>query len=144
MQHLSRLPELWIDVIGTIGSEKQLQRELSRLSLPAQITPYRSRRGLKVSNFQTKDLHKIVYKLNYQSRLASRVFVPCIYNKSPMKDPKDLYRLASNVPWKDFIQPSQTFAIDANINRSQVFDNSLYVAQVIKDAIVDQLKIGTF
>ena len=48
----------------------------------------------------------------------------------------------SRIDWQDFIGPGQTFAITPVVNRS-TFEHSLFVAQLTKDAIVDQFRNRT-
>lgn len=79
----------------------------------------------------------ILYRVNYGSRLASRVLLPlarfkCFHQKS-------LYHGASNIDWSLYLAKGQTFAIDANVNHAEL-RNSLFAAQVVKDAICDQLR----
>lgn len=78
-----------------------------------------------------------IFKINYCSRLAGRVLMPI--SRFRCFDQKALYRGGRDVDWSLYIPPRKTFAIDANVKHRQL-RNSLYAAQVLKDAICDQLK----
>src|SRR4029079_10752941 len=89
---------------------------------------------VEYDNFDT------IYKINYQSRLASRVLLPL--TKFDTFNAKTLYKGASAIDWKRFIPRGKTIAIDANVTHKQL-RNSLFAAQVVKDAICDQLREKT-
>lgn len=78
-----------------------------------------------------------IYKINYLSRIATRVLLPLAQFSCP--DTETLYREAKKIPWLDFLDEKKTFAIDANINHPQI-RHSLYGAQLIKDAICDVIR----
>lgn len=81
-----------------------------------------------------------IYRINYCSRLASRVLLPLMLFSCGGAD--DLYESTSKVSWTQFIKPGKTFAIDANVSHPNL-RNSLYAAQVVKDAICDQYREKT-
>ena len=78
-----------------------------------------------------------VYKINYMSRLASRVLTPIEHFK--VWDDRTLYRDARKIDWSAYLSPKVTFAIDFSVDHP-AFRNSLYAAQVLKDAICDQFR----
>lgn len=78
-----------------------------------------------------------IFKVNYLSRLATRVLLPLAQFACP--DTDTLYNEAKKIPWADYIDISKTFAIDANINHPQI-RHSLYGAQLVKDAICDVIR----
>lgn len=78
-----------------------------------------------------------IYLINYASRLASRVLLPL--EKFRCQDRKSLYQSTMNIDWVPFFEGKKTFAIDANVQHREL-RNSLYAAQVMKDAICDQLR----
>ncbi len=78
-----------------------------------------------------------IYRINYCSRLASRVLLPLI--RFPCRDRESLYKGASQVDWLRYIKNGKTFAIDANVTHRDL-TNSLFAAQVVKDAICDQFR----
>src|SRR5207247_1418671 len=46
------------------------------------------------------------------------------------------------IDWSQFLKSGYTFAIDANVNHREL-RNSLFAAQVVKDAICDQMRKHT-
>lgn len=80
---------------------------------------------------------RLMYRVNYCSRTALRILVPLIIFE--IKDQKDFYDQVFSFSWEEYIDPSQTLAVDAVISFT-VFTNSQYVAQKAKDAIVDRLR----
>ena len=83
-----------------------------------------------------------VYRVNYESRIASRVLWPLA--QAPCRDRTDLYNAVLTVDWSRYISQLQTFAIDV-VGAHPAFDNTLFAAMVVKDAICDQFrkKFGT-
>lgn len=80
-----------------------------------------------------------IYHINYCSRIAARVLMPLLSFKCFNKD--DLYKHIKNFNWQNFFNNQQTLAIDANVNHHSL-KNSLFAAQIVKDAICDNLKIN--
>lgn len=78
-----------------------------------------------------------IFKVNYLSRLATRVLLPLAQFSCP--DTETLYNEAKKIPWADYIDVTKTFAIDANIKHPQI-RHSLYGAQLVKDAICDIIR----
>ncbi len=78
-----------------------------------------------------------IFKVNYLSRLATRVLLPLAQFSCP--DTESLYNEAKKIPWLDYLDETKTFAIDANINHPQI-RHSLYGAQLVKDAICDVIR----
>lgn len=89
-------------------------------------------RGVYVEVPKISDL----YRLNYCLRLASRVLFPLLEFKCQGKE--DLYEAALQLKWFPYFRSAKTFAIDANVDHPKL-RNSLFAAQVMKDAICDQL-----
>lgn len=83
---------------------------------------------------------KTMYKVNLHCRTALRVLKP-IYAFEAM-DEHALYKKAYDIPWTNFLELHQTFAIDAIVN-SPHFNHNKYVALKVKDAIVDQFRNKT-
>jgi len=83
---------------------------------------------------------RLLYNTVLWSRLAMRLLRPFAGFYAP--DEKALYREVSRIDWMDFIGPGQTFAITAVVHKS-TFEHSLFVAQLTKDAIVDQFRKRT-
>jgi len=80
---------------------------------------------------------RLMYQVNYCCSTALRILVPLL--TFDVRDQKDFYDQVSAYPWEEYIDPSQTLAVDAVISFT-VFTNSQYVAQKAKDAIVDRLR----
>jgi putative N6-adenine-specific DNA methylase len=81
-----------------------------------------------------------IYRLNYASRLASRVLLPL--TRFRCLDRHSLYRHTSEIDWTQYLKGNWTFAIDANVHHREL-RNSLFAAQVMKDAICDQMRQRT-
>ena len=80
---------------------------------------------------------ELIYRVNYCSRFAGRVLQPLARFRCPSRDA--LYKGIGEVAWSPLIPPGKTFAIDANVTH-KALRNSLFAAQVAKDAICDQLR----
>ena len=78
-----------------------------------------------------------MYKANLSLRTALKVLKPIktfkVFNE------KQLYRELYDIDWLDYFNSSQTFAFDTTMN-SDVFNNSLFVSQRSKDALVDKFR----
>jgi len=80
---------------------------------------------------------RTLYKINYESRLVTRVLVPLIQFECHSE--RYLYKTASQIKWDDLLNPSTTFAVFSSTANSSI-KHSKYAALCIKDAIVDNLK----
>lgn len=78
-----------------------------------------------------------IYKLNYLCRTALKVLVNIAKFKAANQ--VELYEQVKKIDWTEFMDVDQTFAIDSNIFNSN-FNNSMFVSQKTKDAIVDQFR----
>jgi putative N6-adenine-specific DNA methylase len=78
-----------------------------------------------------------LYKINYTSRLLSRVLAPLI--TFPCRTTNYLYQRAKKIHWEDFCSLEKTFAISASVSNSRI-TNSLYASQCLKDAIADYFR----
>lgn len=112
------------------GMEQLLAQELGTLGYTQGIT------GFRGVNLQNIDLEAI-YRINYQSRLAGRVLLPL--SRFYCQNEKTLYVGAGKIDWLAYIPEGKTIAIDANVNHPKL-RNSLFAAQVVKDAICDQIR----
>ena len=81
-----------------------------------------------------------IYKINYGSRIASRVLLPLHHFRCFNQD--QLYASVKEIDWMPFFRKAHTLAIDANVTHKYL-RNSLFAAQVAKDAICDQLRERT-
>ena len=114
------------------GLEELLADELYQLG--ADITHIGSRAVEFIGD------QRLLYEVALWSRLSMRLLRP--FAAFYAADEKALYREVSRIDWQDFIGPDQTFAITSVVNRS-TFEHSLFVAQLTKDAIVDQFRART-
>lgn len=73
-------------------------------------------------------------------RSAIRVLIPLA--SGPAADRDGLYRLAARIDWTEYLTPGGTLAVNV-AGRSAAFDNTVFAAQVVKDAVVDRVKAGT-
>ncbi|HRG39520.1 MAG TPA: THUMP domain-containing protein [Bacteroidia bacterium] len=111
------------------GLEEILSNELQRLGA----------RSIEVHNRAvsfTGDLG-FLYKANLCLRTALRVLVP--FKTFKVSDEKSLYTAIQSINWEDYMEVTDTFAIDTVIN-SELFTHSQYLSQKTKDAIVDQFR----
>jgi putative N6-adenine-specific DNA methylase len=115
------------------GLEPLLIEELSELGIEAS----HGFRGVYVKDWTLET----IYRLNYLSRIASRVLFPI--SRFTCRGREDLYKEAMQIDWsRAFVTNgdiTKTFAIDANVS-SEEMHHSLFAAQVLKDAICDQLR----
>ncbi|MFD3000937.1 class I SAM-dependent RNA methyltransferase [Pontibacter toksunensis] len=81
-----------------------------------------------------------LYEANLWCRTAIRVLKP--FRNFKARDEKDLYAQVQKINWSEYLDLDQTFAISAAVSHS-TFEHSLYVAQLTKDAIVDQFRKET-
>ncbi len=95
-------------------------------------------RGVYVDVESNRD----IYRINYCSRIASRVLLPILNFRCNNRD--DLYKATASINWHPYVRKSKTLAIDANVDSKEI-RNSLFAAQVVKDAICDQMmdKVGS-
>jgi putative N6-adenine-specific DNA methylase len=112
------------------GLEPLLCNELLELGFEQTHSGYR---GVYVDISSFED----IYKINYCSRIGGRVLLPLLNFRC--HDSRSLYKKALDIDWSLYIPPGKSFAIDPNVNHPQL-RNSLFAAQVLKDAICDQLK----
>lgn len=82
----------------------------------------------------------IFYKINYMSRLISRVLAPIA--NFPCPDSDTLYKQGKKIKWGDLMTLRKTFSIFANVSDSQI-DHSQFAALRLKDAIADHFRERT-
>ncbi len=111
------------------GMEPLGADELVRLGAK-NVTP-----GYRGIRFQG-DKH-VLYRINYNARLISRVFAPL--KRFPCPSVKELYRFAKTIDWPLIFSPWQTFAVFSNVSRSKI-THSKYAALCLKDAIADRFR----
>lgn len=78
-----------------------------------------------------------VQRLNLHSRLAQRVLWRV--TQARVRDEKELYELARQVRWQEWITPQQTLRVDTTAHRSPMRSLN-YANLLIKDAVCDALR----
>lgn len=78
-----------------------------------------------------------MYKANICLRTALRILVPV--KTFTVTDEKSLYDAIQSINWEDYMDVTDTLAIDTVLN-SELFTHSQYLSQKAKDAIVDQFR----
>lgn len=123
------------DLFVTCSSDMELllAEELQELGFSSVEPGYR---GVFVKDTDLKG----IYRINYASRLASRVLLPIVDFRC--YDRHSLYRQAMEIDWHRYLKEGWTFAIDANVHHREL-RNSLFAAQVVKDAICDRMRKET-
>ncbi|MBC6989618.1 class I SAM-dependent RNA methyltransferase [Hymenobacter sp. BT491] len=114
------------------GLEEVLADELRQLG--AKIEKMGSRAVEFTGNKQ------LLYEATLWCRTAMRILKP--FADFYARDERALYREVGKIDWSKYIAENQTFAITAVVNKSS-FEHSLFVAQLAKDAIVDQFRDRT-
>lgn len=77
------------------------------------------------------------YKVCLWSRTANRVLLPIKEFSTESKE--QLYTCIKLIKWENIISPEDTFAISANISKSEL-NNERFAALVAKDALVDYFR----
>lgn len=121
-----------IHVRTVTGLETVLAEELSALGA-GDIQP---KNRLVVC---TGDLGTL-YRANLWCRTAIRVLKPLATFAA--RDEKALYQGVRSIDWSAWVSASGTLAIDADV-RSSFTTHSLFIAQLAKDAVVDQFREKT-
>ncbi|MBN2399222.1 MAG: class I SAM-dependent RNA methyltransferase [Candidatus Aminicenantes bacterium] len=78
-----------------------------------------------------------LYRVNYCSRLLSRVLAPLVSFPCPAN--QVLYDAALSVDWQRILSLGQTFAVFAHVSESHI-THAHYAALRLKDAIVDHFR----
>ncbi|HEX2540916.1 MAG TPA: THUMP domain-containing protein [Caldimonas sp.] len=112
------------------GVEGLLDAEVRRL-LPG--VAVEARRGGVALAGEPED----VMRLNLESRLAQRVLVEVA--EGPYRDEGDLYALARDVHWSDWITPRQTIRVDTTAQRSPLKSLN-FAALRVKDGLCDRMR----
>ena len=119
-----------IYVTCTPGLEEVLFDELTSLKYQSTV----GNGGVQIENATLKD----AIFLNIYLRTASRVLLQLIEIEQPTK--AKLYNEVYNYNWAPFFKTMPTLAIETPLVDHPEFSNSMYVAQVTKDAICDHLR----
>ena len=127
MFHFQRYNEYFAQVAG--GLEDIAAKELQEL-------------GASSGETITRGIHfkadlKSLYRINYRSRLATRVLAPLV--KFEARTPEELYLGAKKVDWTNIFTLDQTFAVFANTFHSEI-DHSQYASLKVKDCVADMFR----
>lgn len=79
----------------------------------------------------------VLYRANLCCRLAIRILTPIA--EFPATDEKQLYAGVQAIDWADLVASTGSIWVDPHV-RDSFLTHSLYGAQLVKDAIVDQLR----
>ena len=112
------------------GFEELALDELKRLGADTVEPAYR---GIRFSARP-----EALYRINYQSRLVSRVLAPMVSFRCRNRD--DLYREARSVDWPGLFSLEDTFGIFANVSDNENLRHSKFAALCLKDAVADQFR----
>ncbi|OUJ72935.1 THUMP domain-containing class I SAM-dependent RNA methyltransferase [Hymenobacter crusticola] len=127
-----RSASFYMTATTQFGLEEVLAHELQQLGATI------DRVGQRAVEFSGNK--QLLYEAVLWCRTAMRILKP--FAGFYARDEKALYREVSRIDWQQYIRPDQTFAITAVVNKSS-FEHSLFVAQLTKDAIVDQFRDRT-
>ena len=85
--------------------------------------------------------NEVLYKINYTSRLLSRVLAPLV--SFHCRNSSAIMKASEKIEWEKIFSVDKTFSITSSVTKSQI-TNSLYASQVLKDGIADyfRAKIG--
>jgi putative N6-adenine-specific DNA methylase len=111
------------------GLEPILADELTKLGATDVLL------GKRMVSFKGDDA--LLYKANIYLRTALRILKPLC--SSPVKNTDQYYQFFRGIEWEKYMNLHHSFAIDTVAN-SKIFTNSLYAAQLAKDAIVDRFR----
>lgn len=113
------------------GMEYLLGDELSALGLSiTKTTP--------MGVYGEVDNLTLVYRLCLWSRIANRIQL-ILFNGHLLNDEQSIYRLCHQFHWQKVFTSDKTFAIEFH-GKSKSIRNTMYGAQLVKDAIVDYFK----
>lgn len=79
----------------------------------------------------------LMYKINYQSRLALRILF--VVKTFPFRNESDLYNGIHKIGWEEYMDATGSLAIDA-VSFHHKIKHALYLSQLAKDAIVDRFR----
>ena len=114
------------------GFEEILEKELFQLGAQNVVKVTRS------VSFQGDK--GFMYKANLALRTALKILKPIHTFKA--YNEQTLYDGIQKVDWSDYLKVQQTFVVETTLYSEQ-FTHSQFVAQKVKDAIVDQFKTNT-
>jgi putative N6-adenine-specific DNA methylase len=114
------------------GFEEILEKELFQLGAQNVV------KGTRSVSFQGDK--GFMYKANLALRTALKILKP-IHNFKAYNE-QTLYDGIQKIDWSNYLKVQQTFVVETTLYSEQ-FTHSQFVAQKVKDAIVDQFKTNT-
>ncbi len=114
------------------GLEKVLAKELEQIGAENIVVLNRA-----VSFMGTTEL---MYRANYYLRTALRILIPLIQTKA--RNEVQLYNAVRSIRWRDYMENKHTLSVESVV-ASTFFNNSMFVSQKAKDAVVDQFRDET-
>ncbi len=126
------MSELKLFVTGHKGFETLLLHELREILASSAVSLSKVYGGVEV-----RGELEVAYRLCLHSRLANRVF--CELDGGEAADDDALYARVARIDWSEHLDPRSSFAVAATLSRSKL-NHGQYVAQRVKDAVVDQFR----
>jgi len=80
------------------------------------------------------------YRANYHLRTALRVLKQL--DSFRVSRENDIYRSIRGIPWEQFLDAGKMLAVDT-VLATERFKHSVYISQLVKDAIVDSIRDRT-
>ena len=82
---------------------------------------------------------EMAYRACLWSRTANRILLPLSSFQVTSKE--DLYEAVKKINWFEHFKPDETFAVSFSAKNSVAINNSHFGSLVVKDAIVDQMRV---
>ena len=111
------------------GFEDILAKELLQLGASNVV------KGIRSVSFEGDD--GFMYKANLSLRTAIRILKPLVSFKA--RNERELYQKVYALDWESVFSPKNTLAITSSL-KSDRFTHSLFIAQKVKDAVVDKFR----
>jgi putative N6-adenine-specific DNA methylase len=80
---------------------------------------------------------RMLYRANFHLRTALKILVPI--NETELRDENQLYEYVRSISWEKYMGVDDTLAVEVAL-KSDLYTHSQFVAQKIKDAVVDQFR----
>lgn len=80
---------------------------------------------------------KLLYRANYNLRTALKILIPI--KEGEISNEQELYEFVRTINWSRFLEVEDTLAVEVSLS-TNLFRHTQYIAQKIKDAVVDQFR----
>lgn len=80
---------------------------------------------------------KLLYRANYNLRTALKILIPI--KEGQISNEQELYEFVRTINWSRFLKVEDTLAVEVSLS-TNLFRHTQYIAQKIKDAVVDQFR----